>query len=487
MCATSPPSPPTPPAPAATATHVESAEPWRNTIPGPAQMAPKALPKAKPFKLANGLTVYLVEARSLPIVAAQLAVRSGAGADPVGKAGLAAFSTAMLDEGPAKRGALAIARDLEALGATLDLGSSADGSYLTLRSLKQNASRALAIMSDVALAPSFPENEVDRVRNDRLTAILQQRDSPFQTAMRELLPALYGSDHPYGHMSIGDEAALEEITRDDLAGFYQAAFTPENAALVLAGDLTESEARKLANDAFGAWKGTGGTTPKPAAGAAGAERILVVDKAGAPQTMLLLGQVSVERSDPDYEKLDTMNQILGGLFSSRINLNLREQKGYTYGAFSAVLENRGAGPLIVGSSVRTDVTGPALSEMMKEMRGMLAAEVTKEELDMAKESIARSLPARFETTQSIVVAVGSLYMYDLAPDYYEGLPARIAALTPAEVYAATQKHLKPDQMVVVAVGDRKTIEAQVRPLKLGPLAIRTPGKSATGAAAAANP
>jgi zinc protease len=218
----------------------------------------------------------------------------------------------------------------------------------------------------------------------------------------------------------------------------------------------------------------------------GTERVLVVDKANAPQTMLLLGQVSVERSDPDYEKLDTMNQILGGLFSSRINLNLRERNGYTYGAFSAVLENRGRAPLIVGSSVRTDVTGPALQEMIREMHGMLAAEVTKEELDMAKESIARSLPARFETTQSIVGSIGNLYMYDLAPEYYEGLPGRIAALTPADVYASTQKHLKPDQMVVVAVGDRRTIEAQVKPLKLGPIAIRTPGKP-VAAAASANP
>jgi zinc protease len=442
-------------------------------MPKPATLAAKALPRAKQFRLANGLAVYLVEAHALPVVSAELVVRSGGAADPVELPGLAGFSTAMMDEGTAKRDALGIARDLETLGATLNVGSTLDGSYLTLRSLKGNAVKAMEIMSDVALAPSFPEKEVERVRNDRITSIIQQRDSPFQTAIRELMPALYGAGHPYGHVSLGTEAALQKITREDLVSFFKRAFTPENAALVLAGDLSESEARKLADEAFGSWQGQGGVTSKPPAAAPAAERVLIVDKPEATQTFLLLGQPCVERSDPDFEKLNTMNQVLGGLFSSRINLNLREKHGYTYGAFSALVENRGVGPLIAGSSVRTDATGASLREMMNEINGMLANEVSADELKMAKESISRSLPALFETTESTVGTVGGLYMYDLAPDYYEGLPARLDKLTTSEVYAATKQHVMPAKMIVVAVGDRKVIEPQIVPLKLGMIGYRT--------------
>jgi zinc protease len=469
-----PPSPATPPTPEKAAIEIETSEPWRNEIPQAGPLPTTTLAKAKEFELSNGLRVYLVESHALPVVAAALIVRSGSGADPVGLPGLSAFSAAMLDEGTASRDALGVARDLEELGARMRIESRPDANYITLRVLKGNATKAMEIMSDVVLTPSFPADEIERVRDNRITSILQERDSPYDAAVRVLWPALYGSKHPYGHVSSGTEESLEKISRDDLVNFYAGNFNPANAALILAGDFTPSEARTLAEASFGGWSGSGEATPQPSAGTRASERVIVVDKPEAPQTMVLMAQTSVARSHPDYEKLDTMNQVMGGLFSSRINLNLREKHGYSYGARSRLAENRGVGPLSVGSSVRADVTGASIKEMLNEIEGMLQKEVTPEELELAKASISRSLPALFETSRRTVETVGGLYVYDLPANYYEGLPARIGALTAAEVFEATKQHLEPDQMIIITVGDRGTIQQQLAPLGLGTIVVRTP-------------
>ncbi|HYM82227.1 MAG TPA: pitrilysin family protein [Candidatus Limnocylindria bacterium] len=472
--------PPEVQAPPPVAMTTESKEPWRKEQPkpGPASTAP--LPSAKRFELPNGLPVYLVEAHNLPIVAAHLVVRSGSAADPVALPGLAGYTASMLDEGTSKRDALGIARELEALGADLSTGSSNDGSFVTCKTLKQNASAALAVMSDVVLNPAFPDNEVERIRNDRLTALLQQRDSPFQTALRVMTVNLYGSEHPYGHVQLGTDDAIKKVKREDLVGFYQQGFSPNNAALVIAGDVTEAEARRLATEAFGEWKGSGQEAPKPAAGTPVKERVLVVNKPGSPQTAVLVGQMGVMRSDPSYEKLNVMNTILGGLFASRLNMNLREDKAWSYGAFSFLGENRGVGPLVIGAAVQTAFTGPSIAEMLKEAKGMMANEVTPDELTLAKESISRSLPALFETTSSTVGTVGSLYLHDQPPDYYESLPARLNSMSGAEVLDATRKHLNPDGMLVVAVGDRAKILPQIAKLELGPIGHRDPDGNVAG-------
>ena len=470
-----PPEPPTPPTPSKTAavTPVESKEPWRKQKPQPGVLSAAPLPSAKTFKLANGLTVYLVESHALPVVSAHLQLRSGSAADPVQLPGLAGFTVAMLDEGTHKRDALGIAREIESLGAQMGSSTISDGSSIWVEGLRQNIDKTLDVMSDIVLDPTFPANEIERVRNDRRTAVLQEKDSPVQTALRVTTASLFGSTHPYGHVPLGTEQAIQTIKQDDLVKFYRSSFGPENAALVLAGDITEPEARKLAEKAFGAWKGAGTPIPPPPAGTRIPERVVIVDKPSAPQTMLLLAQQGVMRSDPDYEKLNVANQILGGLFSSRLNLNLREKHGFTYGAFSAVVERRGVAPIYAGASVRTDVTGRAVEESFKEVNGMLAREVSPDELKLAKESITRSLPALFETSESTVGTIGSLFLFDLPPDYYQSLPARIESMTAGEVFDATKRRLKPDDMLVVAVGDRKQVESQLAKLKLGSVAYRT--------------
>ncbi len=469
-----PPAPPTPKAPIASVTHVESREPWRNQVPAPAAPSTDPLPAAKRFELANGLTVYLVESHVLPIVTAQLAVRAGSSSDPIDAPGLAGFTLAMLDEGTEKRDALAIARELEGLGTGLGSDMGRDGCTVSVRMLKGNAAPALGMLAEVALSPSFPENEVERVRTERLTSLLQDRDDPTRTAFKVMWSDTYGAQHPYGHMVIGKEASLKKVSRDDIQKLYKTYFRPDNAALILSGDLKEAEARRLAIAAFGGWRKAAGPVPALAAPIAPAsERVLIADKPGTPQTTLLVAQLGVQRSDPDHEKLTVMNQVLGGLFSSRLNLNLREKNGYTYGAYSSLPENRLPGPYIMGADVRTDVTGASVKEMMKEVSGMLSAPVTGDELRLAKESVSRTLPAYFMTTASTAATIGQLYLLDLPPDYYQGLPARIESITAEEISQVTQKHLRPGDMKVIAVGDRARIEPQLSALKLGAIGYRT--------------
>jgi zinc protease len=478
-----PPNPPASPAPeaAAVAAPAPAGEPWRSEVPKPGPTPQAKLPAAHSFQLPNGLTVYWIESHALPIVAGQLVVRSGSAADPAGLPGLAAFTAAMLDEGTETRDALAIATQLEGLGANLTTGSNFDGSYVTFDVLKPNAEQALAIVADVALGPTFPEKDVERVRGDRLTTLLQQRDSPFQTAFRVMYPALYGLAHPYGHTPLGSEEALRRITRDDIAAFYRSSYSPANAALVLAGDLTEADVRRLATQAFGEWSGPAVAAPATPAPAPIRERVVLVDMKGAPQTTIGIAQLAVKRSDPDFERLTVMNTVLGGLFSSRVNLNLRERHGYTYGASSSLGETRGVAPLFVGSAVRADVTGASVREMLGEAQAMTQAEVTPAELALAKDSIARSLPALFETTRSAVGTVGQLFLFDLPPDYYAGLPGRLSSMTAGEVFDATRHHLAPDRMLIVAVGDRAQAEPQIGGLELGAVAYRDrDGKSIGG-------
>jgi zinc protease len=467
-----PPAPPTPAAVEKVNLPMATAEAWRLKQPKPAAVSTAALPNAKTFKLENGLTVYVVEQHALPVVAGQLVVRSGSASDPVGKPGLAGFTASMLDEGTAKLDALQIAEQLESLGGSLGSSSGTDGSFVSWRSIKTTAPQVISLASQVVLEPSFPATDVERVRNDRLTSILQQKDSPFQTAFRVLYSTMYGDKHPYGHVALGDDDAIKAMTRDELVNFWRTSYAPQNAALVLAGDLTIAEAKDLAEKAFGKWRGTGAELPAPGVGTSIPERVVIVDKSGAPQTAVCVAQIGMARNDPNYEKMNVMNQVLGGLFASRVNMNLREKHGYTYGAFSFQQDNRGAGPFVVGAAVRTDVTGPAIEEMLKEVHGMQDAPVTADELSLAKESVSRSLPALFETSNSTVGTIGNLYLFELPPDYYAGLPSRIANLSADEVQGVAKDFLKPDQMKVIAIGDRAVIEPQIQKLNLGTITYR---------------
>jgi zinc protease len=472
-----PPEVPKPAAPAvssATAEGVNADEPWRAQQPPPGPMPSLALPTATKFTLPNGLTVLFAQRTGVPVVAASLVVHTGSDANPIGTPGLANFSAAMLDEGTASRNAMQIADDVAQLGASLNTASSMDSSTVTATALRKNFPAALDLVADVALHPSFPPAEVDRQRASRLASLVQQRENPEQVAQRTLVSALFGPGHPYGFVEIGTDSSNKAITRDELVAFWKQNFVPNNAALIVVGDISEADLKALATKAFGAWQS--GTPAKPAMGMPQTDpaKLIIVDKPGAPQTQLWLGAVGTARQSPDFAAVQVMNNAFGGTFSSRLNLNLREDKGYTYGAFSTFLMRKSAGPFFALAGVRTDVTGPALVEMLKEASGMSTRPLSVDELRLAKDNLVRSLPGDFETDQSMAGTFATLYVYDLGLDYWAKYPGMINGIDGAAVGAAAQKYLAADRLHVVAVGDKAKILPQFEKLdaKLGTPELR---------------
>jgi zinc protease len=451
---------------------INADEPWRSEIPAAGAARPLAVAAPASMVLPNGLTLILSERRGLPIIAANLVIKTGSDANPADRPGLANFVAAMLDEGTASRNALQIADEVAQLGAALNTGSSMDATTVGARSLTKNFARTLELLADVALRPSFPGEEIERQRANRLGQLVQQRDNPGQVAGQVMSAVLYGRQHPYGYSEIGTEASMKVVTRDDMSAFWRQHFVPNNAALVVAGDISMAELRVLAEKAFASWQR--GAPVRPALGTpvTTRARVVIVDKPGAPQTQLRVASIGAPRSSPDFRALQVMNNALGGLFSSRINMNLREQHGYSYGAGSQFIFRRYAGPFAVASGVRTDVTAPAVAEIFKEINGMLERPMMPDELQRAKDALANSLAGSFETAANVVNSFSNIFIYDLGLDYYSRYAREVNAVTAEQALDVARRYLVPDRLIVIAVGDRAAIEGELRKLNLGGLEIR---------------
>jgi zinc protease len=451
---------------------VNDEELWRKEAPKAGADRPLRLPSPNTFVLPNGLTVLHMERRGMPLAAARLVTRTGSDSNPLDKPGLASFTAAMLDQGTATRTALEIADEAAQLGATLETDSSMDSVSVSVRSMKRNFAAALRLLADVSLHPSFPPEEIERQRASRLASLLQQRENPSQVADQVTAAALYGPQHPYGYAESGTEASIKAVEQNDLQAFWKTTVAPNNAALVVAGDLTPAELRTLVEREFGGWERGEPAQPKLNVSARLGARVVLVDKPGAAQTQLRVGMTGVPRSTPDYAALEIMNNALGGLFSSRINMNLREQNGYTYGARSGFSYRRGAGPFVVSSGVRTDVTAPAVAEVFREIRRMVETPVTQDEFTVARDALVLSLPGRFETAAQEVAAYSTVFLYDLGTDYYARLPMLFSGVGLEDVRAVAKKYLAPERMITVAVGDRAKIEPELSKLGLGAMEIR---------------
>jgi len=450
---------------------------WRKEIPKPAAAAVLLLPVPERFRLSNGLTVLYSERPGLPLVAANLVLHAGSGVNPVDRPGLASMTARMLQQGTTTRSALQIADRAADLGATLNSGAGTDTTGVSTRSLSRNFPDALELLADVALHPSFPQAEIERVRSERLTGIVQEKDEPFALAMRVLTSALYGPRHTYGYPDSGTTESIKAISREDVEHFWQQNYFPDDAALVVTGNIKLASLKPLLEKRFGAWKA--GRPAPPALGSPETTdaKLILVDRPGAPQTTLVCFSRGLARSTPDYAPVEVMNTDLGGLFSSRINMNLREAHGYTYGAGSFFNYHRAAGPFVVFSDVRTDATAPATSEVFNELRRMRETQMTPAELLLSKDSIARSLPGRFERGTAAAATFAELFTYDLPLDYYSSLPDRINAVTIEQAQAMAKKYIQPEKMIVLAVGDRAKIEEDMKKLNLGKVEIRdTEGK-----------
>ena len=447
-------------------------EPWRHQVPKAGPAPAISLPVAQSFTLANGLTVIHHHNPALPLVAAELVIKAGASANPPGHPGLAGFTASMLDEGTATRSAPQIADQLAQLGASFSAASGAETSRISLLSLKKNFAGALDVVADLARNPSFPEAEVERQRASRLAELGQHFEDASAVAEIVASAALYGPQHPFGHVELGSEAAINATTRAHLRGFWEQNYLPNNSALVLAGDLTRAEALALAEASFGSWKAGPLPLVAPAQPATTKASVVLVPKSDASQTALQVTLIGTDRKTPDFAALEVLNAVLGGLFTSRINNTLREEKGYSYGVYSQFDYRRTPGPFEIAGSVRTSATGASVMEIMKEVRAIREHPLTAAELETARNAQVLSLPGHFDTIEGISASLAGLFAYDLPLDYYSTLAQQFAAVTAEQVQAVAQKYLVPEKLVVVAVGDRKKIEPQLRKLKLGTIEVR---------------
>lgn len=433
-------------------------------------------PAVERFELSNGLPVLFVAKPGVPLAQVNLLVRGGAAADPDGKGGLASLTADMMDEGAGGRSALELADAVETLGVDLTTGADLGSLQVQLHTPVSKLDSALALMADVALRPAFPEADLDRLRTSRLTALAQRRDEARAIASVLFDRTLYGDASPYGRQVSGSPQSVGALTRADLVAFHESAVRPESAALVVVGALDRERVASRLEALFGsaAWErggaALGGALPEPEQ--VRAREVLLVDKPGAAQTVVRIGRVGAARSTPDYAALQVLNTVLGGSFTSRLNQNLREDKGYTYGARSSFDFRPVAGPFTAAADVQTAVTGPALAEFFRELDGIMAP-VPAEEVSKARNYVALSFPRPFGTVRGTAAVVGDLFLDGLPLDAYDDYTARVLAVTAADLERVAAQYLDPERVAVVLVGDRAAIEADVRALNLGPVRTLT--------------
>ncbi len=442
---------------------------------GPPKLgAPRTLtlPPVTKRALSNGVPVWIVESHEVPVASIALVIRSGGSADPTGKFGLASLTAAMLDEGAGSRDALALADAVDFLGATIGTGAGFDASTVSLYTPVSRLGPALDLMADVATKPTFAANELERLRKERLTSLMQIRDNPPAIGGAAFPRLIYGDAHRYGTGLAGTPGTVAVLTGDDLRAFHAAHYQPTSAHLVVVGDVQPDAVMAALEKSFGGWKASAAAAaPSPAftAPKAGARTVYLIDKPGAAQSIIRIGWAGVPRSTPDYFALQVLNTILGGSFTSRLNTNLRETHGYAYGAGSSFDMRLGPGPFVAAANVQTDKTAESLTEFFNELTRI--GTVPADELDKAKSYVALGFPQEFETTQDIAAKLTEQIIYGLPNGWFDGYVAKIQAVTPADVVRAAKTYITPGTFAVVVVGDLKAIEAKVRALNLGTVRV----------------
>jgi predicted Zn-dependent peptidase len=423
--------------------------------------------------LANGLEVRAISHHNVPVLSAVLLVRGGTAADPRPRPGLAAFTADLLDEGSAGRSALEVSDAIARLGADLDVDVGADATVVSLTTITRFMQPALALLAEMVTVPNLAAADVERVRKLRLERLRQLRDHAPAVAERALARLLY-RDHPYGHLGLGTEAALETTTLDEIRAFHAGAFVPSGSTLVVVGDAPYDQLSAAAEDAFRQWSAQddgpridreAGLTPPPLDPD---ERLAIVPRPGSAQSELRIAHVCASRDTPDYHALVLLNMILGGQFVSRVNLNLRQDKGYTYGVRTGFDLRRGLGPFVLQTSVQTEVTAAAIGEALRELddlRGPRPA--TPAEIAMARASITLGYPRGFETAQQVARGVAQLSLHNLPDTYFEEFVPRVEAVSEEDVRRVAAQYLDPARMVTLIVGDHDRVAPTLAPLGLG--------------------
>jgi zinc protease len=470
------PAPFTPPAPESRFTTTASDVDRAGGVPKTASFPDLTFPTFTRTKLRNGTTVILAERRGIPVVQVRYLFSGGYATDTPAKQGLASFTMSMLEEGAGNLDALAFADRAEALGAVLDAGAVLDGANGTLSALKDKLDPSLALFADMLRRPRFDVPELERVRATWIARIKQEKAEPFGLALRVLPPLLYGAGHPYALplSGSGNEQSIASLAREDLLGYQRQWLDPAGATLIVAGDTTLAEIVPLLEKHFGDWKGqgaTGAATQVASVARPKASRLYVIDQPGAVQATILAGQVAASTLDPAALRLDIANNILGGQFTARLNMNLREEKHWAYGAYAVLLDALGQRPWIVFAPVQTDKAADALKEIDREIREYVGARpATSDELAKIQAIEIRSLPGAYETTGSIATTIADIVRYKRPDDYVFKRKAEIEGMTAAQV-AEAAKTLDPAAVTWVVVGDLKQIEGPIRALGLGEVTV----------------
>ena len=414
--------------------------------------------------------MIVVPVRKLPVVTVSFVIEAGAVAEPAGQEGVARITARALLEGTQVRTGDALTEGLERLGASLDADAEWDSTSLSLTVLTTRLSEAMALLAEVVLQPAFPERELERLKAERLSEILQRRAEPRGLADDMFARFAYAPESRYAVPEGGSATSVSAIDRERARAFHAARYRAGNTTAIIVGDIGVDEALRAMRSRFDTWPMQRSNVAEADDSPALRTRAVhLVEKADAPQSELRIGHVGIPRAHPDYFAALVMNMLLGGLFSSRINLNLREAHGYTYGASSAFDWRRQAGPFVVASAVRSDVTAAAAREVLAEIDRMRAEKVSAEELSLATSYLEGVFPIRYESTAAIAHALTAMVVYGLPPDYFDTYRDRVRAITAPDVLRAAREFLHPEEMQLVAVGDPAVVREPLEALELGPL------------------
>ena len=450
-------------------------------IPAVATTPDLTFPAVEESTLSNGMKIVLATRAAVPVVEISVQFDAGYAADATegGKLGGASFTGAMLDEGTAKRSALQIASELDSLGATLGAGSTLDTTGVAMSALKENLTKSLDLLADVVRNPAFDDAEIEKLRARWLAGIEQEKANPVQLALRLLPPEIYGAGHAYGvpFTGSGTEESIKGLARADMTRFHDLWLRPDNATIFVVGDATMAEMKPALEKVFGNWRAPASqklakniaTVSLPAKG-----KVILVDKPGSPQTLILAGHAAPPTNAPNNVAITAMNDILGGQFSARVNMNLRETKHWAYGAYTFFQGARGQRPFLVYAPVQTDKTTESVQELLKELKAINAARpATDAELRRVVLNNTRSLPGEFETSGDVLGSLVSSARYGRPWNYPETLKEKFEGLDRAQINAAAAEVVHPESLIWVIVGDREKIEAGVKSLNLGPVEVKS--------------
>ena len=467
-------------APPATPAVEEREEPWRTQRPAPGAPSEPKIPKFQKATLKNGLTILVSERHELPIVGLSIAIKAGTAVEPPSKAGLADLTYELFLEGAGKLDALGLDKAFGELGATPRVGTGADGATVSTQPLTRNADAVLALMADLVLRPRFAQEDFDRNKKNQRASLVNAYSNPSFLASEAFATTIYGENHPYGHLGSGTPKSIDAITLDDVKAFYKKNVGPGTVAVVFTGDVTMDQAKKWAEKHFGSWKSTAKVMPAPPPPpTAPRKSVVLVPKPALPQTVVRMGRPGLPANTPDEAELELASSVFGGFFGSRLNMNLREDKGYTYGASAGASERRGVGTVTASSLVRADVTGPSVAEFMTELRNLKEKPITEAELNAAREGLVRAIPGSFETVGSLTGTVADRWFEDRQLDWYERYLKDLEAADAGDVQKVAEKYFDPAVMQIVLVGDPEIVQKQVGELKLGEFQIRNPPDTKT--------